>query len=77
MSDEAILYYCDPNRNTKCRKAGCLYVLRPCEGGACDATFNRAFARLDGKGKPIVYKKQHESTRKERTEGKNVSGTDQ
>ena len=64
MSDEAVLYWCDPEKNTECRKTGCRYVLRPCEGGVCEATFQQAFARLDENGEPMIYDKQ--PRRKER-----------
>ena len=64
MSDEAVLYWCDPEKNTECRKMGCRYVLRPCEGGVCEATFQRAFARLDENGKPMTYDKQPRRERK-------------
>ena len=80
MTDEATLYWCDPEKNTECRKMGCRYVLRPCEGGVCEATFRRAFARLDENGVPMIYEKQKEwqakkaaaaARRKEREERKN------
>ena len=68
MTDEATLYWCDPEKNAECRKTGCRYVLRPEEGGVCEATFRRAFARLDGDGVPMIY---------ERKERKHDKGTDQ
>ena len=57
MKENATLYWCDPERNVDCRKLGCRYTLRPEEGGVCEATFRRAFARLDENGKPMVYEK--------------------
>lgn len=64
MKDQATLYWCDPERNTECKKLGCRYILRPEEGGVCEATFRRAFARRDGNGEPMIYDKQ--PRRKER-----------
>ena len=54
MKENATLYWCDPEKNVDCRKLGCRYTLRPEEGGVCEATFRRAFARLDENGKPMV-----------------------
>ena len=62
--DQATLYWCDPEKNTECRKTGCRYVLRPCEGGACDATFIRAFARLDEKGEPMIHERLRDRKRR-------------
>lgn len=56
--DGAVLYWCDPEKNTSCRKNGCRYVLRPCEGGVCEATFRRSCARCDENGEPMVYRLQ-------------------
>ena len=36
---EGTLYYCDPEKNTECKKNSCAYVLTREEGGICDATF--------------------------------------
>lgn len=58
--DQATLYWCDPEKNTECRKSSCKYLLTPGEGGVCEATFRRAFARTDGNGVPMVYEKQKE-----------------
>ena len=60
MNDEATLYWCDPEKNTECRKMSCRYLLRPCEGGTCEATFQRECARLDENGQPMEYEKQKE-----------------
>lgn len=86
MSSEAVLYWCDPEKNTECRKMICRHVLTLAEGGVCEATFNPAFALLDEHGKPMVYEKQKEwqekkaaalAALKEREERKNVSGVNQ
>ena len=86
QTDTATLYWCDPEKNTECRKLGCRYVLRLIEGGICEATFNPAFALRDEYGQPMVYEKQAEfeqmkaaalAARKERNERKNVSGVNQ
>ena len=68
--NESTLYWCDPDRNTECRKTSCAYLLNPEEGGICAATFRRAFARLDGNGVPMIYDK------KERTERTDDQGID-
>ena len=60
MEAKATLYWCDPEKNTECRKTGCRYLLTPEEGGVCEATFRRAFARTDPDGVPMVYEKQKE-----------------
>ena len=60
MNDKATLYLCDPEKNTECRKTSCCYLLTREEGGVCEATFRRAFARTDGNGVPMVYEKQKE-----------------
>ena len=54
MSDEAVLYWCDPEKNTECRKMICRHVLTLAEGGVCEATFNPAFALLDENGQPMI-----------------------
>ena len=59
IMNESTLYWCDPEKNTECRKTSCRYVLRKCEGGVCAATFRRAFARLDENGVPMVYDMSH------------------
>lgn len=85
MTGEATLYWCDPEKNAACRKMSCRYVLRKCEGGVCEATFRRAYARTDENGVPMVYEKQKEwqerkadalARRKEREEREHVQGTD-
>lgn len=57
MNGKATLYWCDPEKNTECRKTSCCYVLSQIEGGVCCATFRRAFAQLDRNGQPMIYKK--------------------
>ena len=86
MSDEAVLYWCDPEKNTACRKNMCRHTLRLIEGGSCEATFHPEFALRDENGQPMIYEKHEEWKRKksaalaalkEREEKKkNVSGTD-
>lgn len=82
----AVLYWCDPEKNTGCRKTICRHVLRLSEGGVCEATFHPEFALTDENGEPMVYEKQKEfqekkaeamARLKEREERKNVSGVDQ
>ena len=57
MEGEAVLYVCDPEKNTACRKTSCSFVLTKAEGGCCDATFRREFAREYSDGTPMVHKK--------------------
>lgn len=51
----ATLYWCDPEKNTECLKAGCAYLLTRADGGVCSATFRREFAREYGNGEPMIY----------------------
>lgn len=44
-----IIYRCDPNKNTKCKKTSCFIF-----AGECQCTSDKKFAALDGYGKPIV-----------------------
>lgn len=57
MTDKAVLYVCDPEKNTACRKTGCKYLLTQAEGGCCDATFHREFAREYSDGTPMIHKR--------------------
>ena len=86
MSDEAVLYWCDPEKNTVCQKTMCRHTLRLIEGGICEATFHPEFALRDENGQPMIYEKQKEwqekkaaalAALKEREERKNVSGVNQ
>ena len=43
-------YWCDPEKNTECRKASCFF-----NGGDCRITSRRSCAVLDG-GMPVVAK---------------------
>lgn len=53
--DEAILYYCDPEKNTECRKMGCAHLFTAIEGGVCFITLKKECARLDRNGNPMIY----------------------
>lgn len=48
MSDKTI-YYCDPTRNTQCRKTGCFL-----RGGPCQSVSDIEFAMLNDRGLPVV-----------------------
>ena len=51
MSERPILYRCDPEKNTECRKVSCCR-----SGGPCEATKKADCAAMDGNGQPIEYK---------------------
>ena len=51
MKEGAVLYWCDPEKNTPCRKLSCRHVLTLTEGGVCEATFHPEFALTDENGK--------------------------
>lgn len=62
----AVLYYCDPEKNTECRKMGCAHLFTRTEGGVCFITFQREFARTDGNGRPLIYKIKTRKTEDEK-----------
>ena len=48
-----ILYKCDPEKNTGCKKTHCKYD--PCVvNGECDSTSEEQYAVCDDKGNPII-----------------------
>lgn len=50
---EKILYKCDPEKNTACRKTHCKF--NPAViGGECDSTSEEQYAVIDDKGNPII-----------------------
>lgn len=50
---QIILYKCDPEKNTGCKKTHCKF--NPAViGGECDMTLEKKFAILDDKGEPII-----------------------
>lgn len=51
MSEHKQLYVCDPDKNTKCRKTGCIIY-----GGPCRCTLNSEYAATDTNGNPIEYR---------------------
>ena len=51
----ATVYYCDPEKNTECRKRHCAHCLTILEGGVCFITMRREFARTDANGEPVIY----------------------
>lgn len=55
-----IIYRCDPEKNTACRKLGCR-DLYPGEG-RCSGTRDPKCAQLDGYGNPIVQAVTQEKT---------------
>lgn len=75
MTDKAVLYVCDPEKNDQCSKTNCAFLLGKTEGGCCDATFHREFAREYSDGTPMIHKRnalwQTRQKAKERKE-KNV-----
>ena len=71
MDETAVLYVCDPEKNTECPKTSCCYLLELAEGGVCSATFHREFAREYPDGTPMIQERL-----KERMKRKNVSRFD-
>lgn len=53
--ENATFYYCDPEKNTECRKTCCAHCLTITEGGVCFITCHREFAREDVNGEPVIY----------------------
>lgn len=50
---QKILYKCDPEKNTGCKKTHCKFnpvVI----GGECDSTSEEQYAVIDDKGNPII-----------------------
>ena len=47
-------YLCDPDKNTECRKTGCVHnaaaIMKSCE-----RTSHPEYAKLDEEGKPIIH----------------------
>ena len=64
--DGAVMYYCDPDKNTECKKRMCAHCLTILEGGVCFITMHREYARTDANGEPVIYEawryKKHIST---------------
>lgn len=56
--DKAIMYYCDPEKNTECRKIGCAHTMTLEEGGVCFITMQREYARTDENGDPVIYNRE-------------------
>jgi hypothetical protein len=52
MSEEKGRYYCDPEKNTECRKTMCFR-----KGGPCKRTSNPEYAKKDENGNPITAKR--------------------
>ena len=52
MDEKKTLYLCDPDRNEGCKKRMCGYYF---ERGGCFATHQRAYAKTDENGTPIVW----------------------
>ena len=52
MSEEKARYYCDPEKNTECRKIMCFR-----KGGPCKRTSNPEHAKKDENGNPIKAKR--------------------
>lgn len=65
---KATLYWCDPEKNTECKKRACAYRFPRMRGGLCKATFRRAFARTDESGVPMVYPTLEEKMKNGRKE---------
>ena len=59
---KAVLYKCDPEKNTECKKRSCKYNAAALVR-VCMATNNAAFAMLDDRGKPIRLKKKDHKER--------------
>jgi len=51
----ATVYYCDPEKNTECRKICCAHKMTILEGGTCFITYDLKFARTDANGEPVIY----------------------
>lgn len=56
MDGNTVLYVCDPEKNTGCGKQFCRYLLKPEDGGICDVTFWREFAKKDSDGNPLIHR---------------------
>ena len=54
-----ILYKCDPDKNTNCKKRIC-FARKPCMNNPCRGTRNVDYAVKDKTGKPIVIYLRYE-----------------
>ena len=61
--DGAVMYYCDPEKNTECRKTACAHCLTITEGGVCFITMKRECARTDANGVPVIYDPRRHHTK--------------
>lgn len=50
--ERPLLYLCDPEKHTECRKTNCVHNPMALNQ-VCQSTTNPAFAKLDEQGKPI------------------------
>lgn len=48
-----LFYYCDPDRNTECKKRICHIREKP--WARCELTRNQDFAKTDQNGIPLIY----------------------
>ena len=48
-----LYFYCDPDRNTECKKRNCHILKKP--WARCEITRNQEFARLTKDGIPMIY----------------------
>lgn len=48
-----LFYYCDPDRNTECKKRSCHIREKP--WARCELTRNQEFAKLTKDGIPMIY----------------------
>lgn len=75
LDEGAVLYLCDPDKNTECAMSNCIHRARKEDSWfTCDATFNPKYAQVDEDGKPIVsptyinWMKRKNAARKKREE---------
>ena len=54
MNDRMILYLCDPEKNTDCRKRGCVSLHRGNKSCRCMLTNKRDAAIRTGSGKAVL-----------------------
>ena len=48
-----LYFYCDPEKNTECKKRSCHIMKKP--WARCELTRNQEFARLNRDGFPMIY----------------------
>lgn len=70
-----VLYECDPELNTKCRKSSCLLVHHGRLNG-CELTSHPEYAKKDSEGRPIVSEKWKRWMEEKRQSGMRKEGAE-